>query len=202
MKIRAFGNWVLLLGSFCLVWGGSCQQLYAGQNYPNHVTAFGHSSAASTVPRRIDPAEEADIRQLLKIVGIKATVMRVMNTMEQDMTPLMVAAFPPGQYRARLVDLFFAKFRTKVTPQFLMNMAVPVYARYFSDADIKGLIKFYQTPLGQKWVRVFPKLQAGMLPRVQSLSRELGRQTMLEVLQEHPHLAQELKAAERAAHRD
>lgn len=200
MKIRAIGKWLLIFGGLCLVWSGSLQQLCAGQNYPSRVRVFGHSSAATTASLKIDPAEEADIRQLMDLVGTKATITRVMNSMEQSMRPLMLHAFPPGPYRERLVELFFEKLRTKETPQDIMNLAVPVYAQYLSDADIKGLIQFYKTPLGQKWVRVLPKLQAGVLPKAQLLGGELGRQTMIEVLQEHPHLEQELKAAERAAH--
>ena len=92
----------------------------------------------------------------------------------------MLHALPAGPYRERLVDLFIEKFRAKATPQQVMNLAVPIYAQYLSDADIKGLIQFYKTPLGQKWISVRPKLMAGVLPAAHSLGGEIGRQAMLD----------------------
>ena len=202
MKVRAIGNRLLLFGIFCLLWSGSSQPLRAGQQYQRQITVFGNSSSTSAAPEPVDPAKEADIRQLMDLVGTKATVLRVMNSMTNDMRPLMLHAFPPGEYRERLVQLFFAKFQAKINPQDLLNLAVPVYAQYLSDDEIKGLIQFYQTPLGKKWVSLMPQMQADLLPVARSWGENLGRQTMIEVLQEHPELAQQLKAAgkEQAAH--
>jgi hypothetical protein len=40
-----------------------------------------------------------------------------------------------------------------------------------------------------------------VLPTAHSWGREMGRETMIEVLREHPNLAQELQDAAEAAHR-
>lgn len=200
MKIRAVGYRFLIFSSLFLLWSASSLQLWAGQNYPSHVTVFGPPSAATAPASKVDPAEKADIRHLMDLAGTKATVQQMMNYMDKNLRPLLLHAFPPGPYRERLIELFLEKFNTKATPQYVMNLAIPYYAQYFSEADIKGLIQFYETPLGQKWVRALPKLRAALLAKSQSLGGQLGRQTMMEVLREHPHLAQEFVAAQRAAH--
>lgn len=203
MNFRAMGNWLLLFCSPFIIWSLSARHLCAGQTYQRHVTVFGNSSAAPTAaaaPEKIDAAEEADIRQLMDLVGTKATVARVMKLYENSMRPLMLKAFPPGLYRKQLVKLFLEKFDANANPQQVINLAVPAYARYLSDSDIKGLIQFYKTPLGQKWISVRPKVVAAMLPAANSLGRKIGHQSMLEVLHEHPDLARQLRAAERAAH--
>lgn len=201
MKNRTIGKCLLSVCCFFLVWSGNSPQLWAGQNYQRHVTVFGNSSAAATTPRAVNPATQADIRQMMDLVGTKATVMRVMKTTESNMRPLLFHALPPGPYRQRLVELFIEKFNSEATPQHIMGLAVPIYAQYLSDDEIKGLIQFYKTPLGQKWISIQPKVQAALLPEAQAWGRELGRRTMMEVLQENPDLAQQLKAAARAAHR-
>lgn len=201
MKIRGFTHSLLFLGTISLLCGGGCRQLWAGQTYQRHVTVFGNSSAASTSPQKVDPATEADIRELMDLAGTKATVTRVMNNMVDNMRPLFLRALPPGPYRKRLVQLFFEKIHTKMEPQHILDLAVPIYAKYFSDAEIKQVIQFYKTPLGQKWVRLLPKMQAQIMPEAQRWGQQTGRETMIEVLQEHPDLAQQLKAAEEAAHR-
>jgi hypothetical protein len=40
----------------------------------------------------------------------------------------------------------------------LMGQIVKVYAKYFCQEEIKGLIAFYQTPLGQKTIRSSPQV--------------------------------------------
>jgi hypothetical protein len=151
------------------------------------------AAAAATTPPKIDPAKERDIRELLNVVGTAALVKQVMSNMEQDMKPLMTRALPPGDYREQLVDLFLQKFQTKINTDTLLNLAIARYNEDFSDDEIKQLISFYKTPVGQKVVVVLPKLTAELQQDGNRLGQQVGREAMIEVLAEHPDLAQALK---------
>jgi hypothetical protein len=178
MNIRTLADWLLIFSSGCLVCSVSARPLCAGQSYPHHVTVFGQSSGDSGASQKVDPATEADIRQLMDLLGMKATVARTMkNTADA------------GPYRERLVQLFFEKFRTNMDPDYILNLTIPAYAQYLSDDEVKQLIQFYKTPLGQKWVSVQPKVAAGLAPTARSWGSKIARQSMTEVLQEHPDLA-------------
>jgi hypothetical protein len=109
---------------------------------------------------------------------------------------------PAGDYRAKLVDLFFEKFQNhlKEELQQLLELAVPLYDKYFSHEDIKGLIKFYETPLGQKALSVLPNLSVEMQGEGMKLGEKIGRQSMMEVLSEHPELQKALEEAQKSAH--
>lgn len=200
MHNRIVGKWLTVVCGFGLIWGVTPALLQAGQIYQHHITVFGNTPKASNPNQAMNPGEEADIRRLMELVRMKETITRMMTRMENAMTPLLLRALPPGPYRAQLVSLFIERFNSKTTPEHLLDLAVPVYSEYFSDAEIKGLIQFYQSPLGKKWVSMQPKVEAGILPAARSWGRETGRETMLEILQEHPRLAHELRAAQRAAH--
>jgi uncharacterized protein len=154
-------------------------------------------TVAQATPPKIDPAKAADIRQLLDLTGSAALARQVMSNMEQSMRPLMTGALPPGEYREKLVDLFFEKFQSKVDVNNLLDLAIARYDENFSDDEIKQLIAFYQTPLGQKVVTVLPKLATELQQDGQKMGQQLGRESMLEVLQEHPDLAQALQDAAR-----
>ncbi|WP_244142171.1 DUF2059 domain-containing protein [aff. Roholtiella sp. LEGE 12411] len=39
-----------------------------------------------------------------------------------------------------------------------MNELIPVYAKYFTNEDIKQMIAFYETPLGKKTISVLPQI--------------------------------------------
>jgi hypothetical protein len=143
----------------------------------------------------IEPAKEADIRQLLELSGTKQLMQQTLSQMEVTMKPLMTTALPPGDYRDKLVELFFVKFQSKDLTTRLINLSVPLYDKYFSDAEIKELIAFYQTPAGQKLVSVNPKLLSDVQQGAQKLGQELGGECMREVIAENPELIKQAEDA-------
>jgi uncharacterized protein len=40
----------------------------------------------------------------------------------------------------------------------LVEMLVPIYAKYYTDADVRQMIAFYKTPLGQKIIQNNPEI--------------------------------------------
>ncbi|HXB22052.1 MAG TPA: DUF2059 domain-containing protein [Candidatus Solibacter sp.] len=155
--------------------------------------------AAPAGQLKIDSAKEADIRRLLDLTGVKALVAQTMDGMQQSIKPMLANSLPPGEYRAKLIDLFFEKFRSKAGTQHLLDMVVPTYDKYFSHEEIKGLLKFYETPLGQKAISVLPQMMGEMQEEGRKWGENLGRESMIEVLAEHPDLRQALEAAQKGA---
>jgi uncharacterized protein len=145
-------------------------------------------------PSAADPAKEADIRRLLNMTAAPAMA-EMMSGMMENMRELMTNALPPGDYRPRLVDLFLEKFRTKIDTKQLLDAAVPVYDKYLSREDVNGLIQFYGTPLGQKALSALPKIVIETQAEGAKLGERMGRQSMAEVISEHPELAAALEAA-------
>jgi len=154
-------------------------------------------SATGAAKSKVDPTKEADIRRFMELAGVATMAVQIMDGMEKSMKPLMVNAFPPGTYRDRLIDLFFAKFHEKAGPKQLLDLAVPVYDKYYTAEDIKGLVQFYESPLGKKLSLTQPKLAAELQEIGRQWGEGLGRDSMVEVLGEHPDLAEALKAAQK-----
>jgi uncharacterized protein len=152
-----------------------------------------------TTQTKIDPAKEADIRRLLDVSGAKKIVMQTMASMTTSVRPVLASSLPPGEYREKLIDLFFAKFQSKADSAQLLDLAVPLYDKYFSQDEIKGLIRFYETPLGQKSLSVLPQLTSEMADLGRQWGEKAGRDSMQEVLTEHPEMQQALEAAGKAA---
>jgi hypothetical protein len=122
---------------------------------------------------------------------------QMMEGMEKNIKPLMLSSFPPGEYREKLIDLFFAKFHSKIGPTQILDLAVPIYDEYYTHDEIKGLIQFYETPLGQKLASVQPKMSVELQNVGRKWGAGLGRDSMLEVFSEHPELAKALDAAKK-----
>jgi uncharacterized protein len=191
MKISVALGVCLTLGSI----GASAQHApQTGAKSPDP-QASSASKANPATQSKIDPAKEADIRKLLELVGTKALVSQTMESMSKSIKPLLTNSLPPGDYREKLVDLFFAKFTARADVQHLLDLAVPVYDKNFSRQEIRSLIEFYQTPLGQKAIATLPKVTAEMQEQGRKWGEDLGKQCMVEVLTEHPELADALNAA-------
>ena len=90
---------------------------------------------------------------------------------------------------------FFEKFHSKLNPEVMVDLAMPVYDKYLSDADIRGMIEFYSTPLGKKIVQVLPQLMSECTERGRKWGEGIGRDSMIEVLQEHPELRKAIEAS-------
>lgn len=183
----------LVLGTFSAHTEGRPQP-----NPSQAVPAASNQDAGSSQQAKIDPVKEADIRKLLDVTGAKELAMQTMGGMEKNIRPMLTASLPPGDYRDELIDLFFAKFHSKVESQRIVDMAVPVYDKYFSDDEIKGLVQFYGTPLGHKTLQVLPKLMGELQDQGREWGQRVGRESMQEVLTEHPELAKALEDAQRA----
>jgi uncharacterized protein len=161
----------------------------------NQSAAKPNSAPAPTAQPKIDSAKAADIQRLLEIAGVKRLMNETMDSMVSNIRPTLIQSLPPGDYRNRLADLFFEKFRSKLSIQQLLDKAAAGYDKYLSDEDIKGLIQFYQTPLGQKTLTVLPKLTLELQTEGMRLGERAGRESMTEVLAEHPDLAKAMQEA-------
>jgi uncharacterized protein len=153
------------------------------------------TSDAAAAQQPVDPAKAADIQRLLEVTGMRSLMEQTMSAMETSIRPNLEKSLPPGEYRARLIDLFFEKFHTKLSIQQFLDMAAAAYDKYLSDDDIKGLTQFYQTPLGQKTLTILPKLTVELQTKGAQMGEQAGRDSMTEVLAEHPELAKALQDA-------
>jgi uncharacterized protein len=156
--------------------------------------APAQAASAESAPS-IDPAKEAVIRKMFEVMGTTKMMQQVIAGMSTNMKPMLMSSLPPGEYLEKLADLFFQKFQSKLRVDELLNLTVPIYAKYFSEEEIEGLTRFYQTPLGQKALSVLPQTLVEMQTASMKLGEKLGREAMVEVLDEHPDLKKALEEA-------
>ena len=108
--------------------------------------------------------KRADIERLLAMTGSLALSKQMANAVTVSMTQTLKQARP--DIPEKVLDMM----ATEVSATFDENMPslkdemIPLYHRHFSAAEIKGLVNFYSTELGQKTIQVMPVLmQEGML---------------------------------------
>ena len=157
-------------------------------------TAVAPAQANSAKPAPgIEPAKEASIRNMFEVLGMAKMMQQVIAGMSNNMKPMLMSSLPAGEYREKLADLFFQRFQSKLRVEELLELAVPIYDKYFSKEEVEGLTRFYQTPLGQKALSVLPQSMVEMQTASMKLGEQIGREAMIEVLDEHPDLKKALE---------
>lgn len=117
-----------------------------------------------------DPERDKAIRQLLELTGVGKIAKQVMQQMVASMR----------QTQSGIPDEFWTSFLNKAKPEELIELIVPIYAKYYTKEDIEGLIAFYQTPLGQKMLTNLPAIvQEG-----NTVGEKWGRAKAEEVIRE------------------
>ena len=184
------------LAGICLFAGQCVSQELQANSDNQSVAAAAKASRGQT---QVQQDKQADISRLLEITGSGPIATQSMDQMEKTIRPMVTDALPPGEYRAKLVDLFFEKFRSKRDPVNLMNLVIPIYDKYYSDEDIRGLIQLYQTPLGKKMLSTLPNVMAESQAAGTKWGEQIGRESMIEVLTEHPELQKAMEEAKNNA---
>lgn len=95
-------------------------------------------------------AKRSEIRKLIELTGAANVSTDVLR---QVIEPLR-SGFP------QVPDEFWDSFMKEVRADDLIDLIVPIYDRYYTRDDIRDLTRFYQSPVGQKTIKILPKLSA------------------------------------------
>ncbi len=108
--------------------------------------------------------KRADIEHLLAMTGSLSLGKQMASAITVSMVQSLKQARPdiPEKALDVLPAEIIATFDENIGS--LKDEMIPLYHRHFSAAEIKGLISFYSTDLGQKAIKTMPVLmQEGML---------------------------------------
>jgi hypothetical protein len=95
-------------------------------------------------------AKRVEIRQLIDLTGA-ANVSA--DALRQIIAPLK-AGYPD------VPQEFWDTFTKEVRSDELVDLVVPIYDKYYTRDEIHQLTVFYQSPVGQKTIKVLPQLSA------------------------------------------
>jgi len=141
------------------------------------------SDAAST-QSTIDAQFRADAVQMLDLMHYRQAAREAMNQLSSTVRPQLIAAFPSTPNRDKIVDTYLSRLMDIPDSPEFTNALIQTIAQYLSDDDLKGLIAFYQTPVGQHYAAVnVPLADTGT-----NLGKSRGAQILVELCKEYPEL--------------
>ena len=141
------------------------------------LTVFAGIFAATAAADNITPAKRADIEKLMRITGPPDVTKQMSNFFILQMSQAIKASrpdLPAKTYRILGEEINRVIEEQMTAKDGFLDMVVPIYARHFSHEDIKGLLKFYQTELGKKTIKVWPLILQESMALAQDWSKSLG----------------------------
>ena len=174
---------VIYIGTFFLVIQGSSQNsVQASPSSQNNASAQSNAN--------IDRVKEADIRSLMELVGARDMVQDVADNAIQQSREKLVATVPNNSKGQAFVNAFATSYQKKFDTDQVTDQLVGIYDKHFTDDEIKGLLQFYGSPLGQKVAAEMPKVNREIQAAVRSTSGKTAREALAEAKQWYPEVGQ------------
>ena len=157
---------------------------------------------ASSVPQSgelavgaIDPAKEADIRALLELVGAHDQVQDSMTRAAEQYREKLLETVPNNQQGQNFVNTVISSYEKKFDVKAVTEQLISVYDKHYSDDEIKGLLQFYGSPLGQKVAAESPKIGREIQESIRLSSGKAAKEALREAKQENPGVGQNARLA-------
>jgi uncharacterized protein len=107
---------------------------------------------------KIDPAKEADIRQLMDVTGVNGLGEQLVNAGIAQFRANVDDSQPDNPRAKQFVDAFAVRFQKHFDPHSLTETVIPIYDKYLSSEDLKELLEYYKSPFGQRMLKVLPQV--------------------------------------------
>ena len=114
--------------------------------------------AGVTAKAQNSPAKEKEqtIRHLLALTKAGDLGTQILEQSLAQLKPVLSPLAP--DVRDKIVGIFEEEMRKDFSSEKMVEMAIPIYDKYFSLDELKQLITVYESPIGQKLITVLPQI--------------------------------------------
>src|SRR6266436_1782340 len=153
----------------------------------NNVPA-AHQDGGARGRTSIDPAKEADIRSLMELVGARDAMQDFAAHGADQMRENLLASVPASDRGQQFVNAFIEGYKARFNPDNATAQLVTIYDQHFTQDEIKGLLQFYGSPLGQKFAAEMPKINGEMQASNRAFSTRIAKEVLQDLHKQYPSL--------------
>jgi hypothetical protein len=179
---------IIYVGTFFLVIQGASQNPVQGA--PQSASTAQDSTGSPQGTRSIDPVKEADIRSLMELVGARDLVQDGASAAIEQSREKLLATVPNNDKGQAFVNAFAASYQKRFELDQVTDRLVGIYDKHFTEDEIKGLLQFYGSPLGQKVAAEMPKIGRETQAAVRAVGAKAAKESLAEMKQQNPEIGQ------------
>ncbi|MGA2809823.1 MAG: DUF2059 domain-containing protein [Candidatus Acidiferrum sp.] len=173
---------VIYIGTFLVAIQGASQN-----SAPPARQSAGTQQVAG---KPIDPAKEADIRALMELVGARDVVEESVNTSAEQFREKLLVTVPANDKGQAFVNAFVSSYEKKYDADQVTERLVGIYDKHYSEDEIKGLLQFYGSPLGQKVAAEMPKINHEIQEVVRAAGGKAAKESLQAAKDQNPDVGQ------------
>ncbi len=166
---------IIYIGTFFLAIQGASQNPVSAAPQ----SAPAQEQASATVDKPIDPVKDADIRSLMELIGARDQIQDAVSNSSEQYKEKLLATVPNNDKGQAFVTAFIESYQKKFDVDQMTEQLVAIYDKHYTDEEIKILLQFYGSPVGQKVAAETPKIGR----EIQMVSRATGAKAAKEALQ-------------------
>ncbi|MGB7497072.1 MAG: DUF2059 domain-containing protein [Candidatus Acidiferrum sp.] len=138
----------------------------------------------------VDPVKDSDIRALLELVGARDQVQDSVKQIAEQYREKLLATVPDNEKGQAFVNTAVNEYEKRYDVDKVHEQLVVLYDKHYSDAEIKGLLQFYGSPLGQKVAAESPKMFREIQETTRTEAARAIRDALQQAKQENPGVGQ------------
>lgn len=166
---------IIYVGTFFLAIQGASQNPVSAS--PQGAASQDQASPAQA--KLIDPVKDADIRSLMELIGARDQVQDAVNNSSEQYREKLLATVPNNDKGQAFLTSFIESYQKKFDVGQLTEQLVTIYDKHYTGDEIKTLLQFYGSPVGQKVAAESPKIGR----EIQAASRTTGAKAAKDALQ-------------------
>ena len=135
------------------------------------------STSAFSADEALTEGKRVDIKRLIEMTGVLKIAQQFSNVMSEQITQAIKNArpdIPPEMFDIVRDEVNQLVAESLYDKNGFVELTIPIYHKYLTHNDIKGLISFYQTDLGKKVIEVMPALTQECMVAGQYWGQALG----------------------------
>ncbi len=186
---------VIYIGAFFLaIQGTSTASVEASQQANTSQTVATKSVA-------IDPVKAADIRALLELVGARDQVQESVNLTAEQYREKLFASVSTRDKGSVFVNAVISDYEKRFDVGQVTEQLVTIYDKHYSDDEIKGLLQFYGSPLGQKVASEAPRISREIQEASRATAAKAVREALQQAKMDNPDVGQNTRLNNNTPHR-
>jgi len=122
------------------------------------------------------PSESAVLaEELLTLLNVQKNMdaaFQQLGKMNDQIASAAGATPEAKEKQQKMLEAINAETKALVNWETLKPMFVSIYSETFTPDELKGMIAFYKTPIGQKWLEKQPQVQMATMQKIQAIMAE------------------------------
>lgn len=145
------------------------------------VQAAAQEATAKTASlKSVDPQKDSDIRSLLELIGARDAIQDAATNATEQYRQRLTSVAANDDKAQDAINSYLSVFQNKYDADTIVDQLVVIYDKHYNDDEIKGMLQFFGSPLGQKVATEMPKINKETQLAVRNFSGQAAREAWQE----------------------